>query len=124
MAATPAGSDKTPDPTHPLIRLKAAEEIVCSFDLKSSLLSLLAVVAAVEDAFIRALIPLPLFPTPRGKDRDVLLAAVRDFVFMLSVVETARIVDGTPIKKALDDVTIASMKMGRMAMELMTFIVV
>lgn len=29
MAATPAGKDKTPAPTHPLIRLNAAVAIVC-----------------------------------------------------------------------------------------------
>jgi len=121
MTATPAGSDKTPLPTHPLIKLKAAAAIVCSFDLESSL-SLLVAVAAAEDAFIRK----------RGRDNDSIPTKVRGFLLIVSyeaVVVTARslvtaIAEGPPIKKASDDVDTASINTERMAMALITFIVI
>lgn len=53
MAATPAGSDKTPDPTHPLIKLNAAAEIVCSFALELGVAS----EAVADDALIRIFNP-------------------------------------------------------------------
>ena len=102
MAATPAGSDSTPDPTHPFIKLNAAVAMLCfcSLDDVSSLPP--SVAPAEDDAFIPALTPLPLvFPPPREIDNVFLPATVFTFAFALTL-ETAAV-------NGVDDVVVVVM---------------
>jgi len=74
-AATPAGSDNTPEPTHPLIKFNAAVGMDCSllpsFELSSFISSEEA--AFLSDFTRLALTPPLLLPPPRRVDRVFIL---------------------------------------------------
>jgi hypothetical protein len=101
IAATPAGSDKTPAPTQPLIKLKAAAAIVCSRELESPALA--AIVGDVE-AFRRILTPVRV-PPPLHRDGIFLSSEWREHIFAM----TGR----ASIENALDRIVIVSMDMER-----------
>ena len=119
MAATPAGSDKTPDPTHPLIKLNTAAEIVCSCALGLKVVALEGT-SAVDAEFMRMTnLPFPPFSPPvpaRARDNDFLLAAALAISGRMVVVERE-------LKKAEDDDAVASMQKDSPAAMLSSFMV-
>ena len=111
IAATPAGSDNTPDPTAPLMRLKAAAAIVCSLlllsdlDETSSLPSLIAADAAAEDVIRMAPPPVrlrsaPPASPPRGRDNTSLFNIEDEEVVEVIAAVANTLPPLPPIKKA------------------------